>query len=99
MTAVHPYFTARAEAWMRHAGGDPRDAADLARWAQTARMVGDPARGVVVAADGTLVAETRRSRGLALGAIRQAVGQPVAHATYAEVCQGAGHHPGQPAAA
>ncbi|MBW3068580.1 hypothetical protein GZ998_03505 [Actinomyces sp. 594] len=120
MTA-HPYVTAKARAWMLRAGGRPQDAAQLARWAQIAwhanrlGMSGVQNRGVIVAADGTLLAETRlcgRRRGvraqhvspddmeritgssyptvadMAMGRIRHAVGQPVAHARFSELCEG-----------
>lgn len=120
---VHPYFTAKASQWMRRAGGDPAAAGDLARWAQIAWHAARPhntcqlqRRGVIIAADGTLLAETRScGRGpgpmvdhvdvadlrrltgagyptvvdMALGAIRRAVGQPVAHVKFSEVCVGA----------
>lgn len=63
---VHPYFTAKASQWMRRAGGDPAAAGDLARWAQIAWHAARPhntcqlqRRGVIIAADGTLLAETR----------------------------------------
>ena len=117
---VHPSFTARAAEWMRSAGGDPAAAGDLARWAQIAWHAAMPhntcqlqRRGVIIAADGTLLAETRSGgRGpgpmvshvdvadlkrltgaayptvvdMALGAIRRAVGQPVAHVRFSQVC-------------
>ena len=124
MNTVHPYFTAKASQWMRCAGGDPAAAGALARWAQIAWYASRPNnyvyrmqwRGVIIAADGTLLAETRRyGRGpglmvdhvdvadlkrltgagyptvvdMALGAIRRAVGQPVAHCKFSEVCVGA----------
>lgn len=63
---IHPYITAKARAWMLRAGGRPQDAAQLARWAQIAwhanrlGMPGVRNRGVIVTADGTLLAETRR---------------------------------------
>ena len=63
MTATHPYFVARARAWMARAGGRPQDADALARWARTARLAGLDDRGVIIGRDGTLVAETRRRRG------------------------------------
>lgn len=127
-TTVHPYFVAKASEWMRRAGGDPARAGDLARWAQIAWHAGRSAdgapdhtggfryRGVLIAEDGTLLAETRRcgrKRGpkadyvdlgdlrrltgtdvgphvvdMALGRIRRAVGQPVAHVRFSEVCEG-----------
>ncbi|ARD42478.1 hypothetical protein [Actinomyces gaoshouyii] len=69
--AVHPYFIIKAAEWMRRAGGDPADAGGLARWAQIAWHAardesGRPTRsrfryrGVFVAQDGTVLAETRR---------------------------------------
>ncbi len=128
MNTVHPYFVTKARAWMISAGGDPAKAGELARWAQIAWYAARTAtgapdhthgfryRGVIIAEDGTLLAETRRcgrSRGLqadyvdlgdlkrltgtdggphvvdmALGRIRRAVGQPVAHVRFSEVCEG-----------
>ena len=125
---THPYFTAKARAWMVAAGGDPDNADALARWAQiawyAARTVsGAPDRahrfryrGVIIGEDGTLLAETRRcgrKRGLtadyvdlgdlrrltgtddgphvldmAMARIRRAVGQPVAHVRFSDVCEG-----------
>lgn len=61
---IHPYYRQKARAWMRRAGARPQDAGDLARWAQNAALVGDPGRGIIVAQDGTLVAETFRCYGL-----------------------------------
>lgn len=58
---THPYFVAKAREWMHRAGARPQDSADLARWAQIASAVGDRTRGVIVAKDGTLLAETRRT--------------------------------------
>lgn len=60
---THPYFTARARAWMARAGARPQDTDALARWAQTARLADLDDRGVVIGRDGTLLAETRRRRG------------------------------------
>lgn len=60
---THPYFTARARAWMARAGARPQDTDALARWAQTARLADLDDRGVIIGRDGTLVAETRRRRG------------------------------------
>ena len=109
---THPYFTARARAWMARASARPQDSSALARWAQTARLAGMADRGIILGRDGTLLAETRRRRGhyyvdpgdmarlglttvptelgAAMGALRRAVGQAVAHAAYWEVCCGAG---------
>lgn len=61
---THPYFTAKARAWMARAGGRPQDATDLARWAQIAREAGLTDHGVVIGKDGTLLAETRLLRGM-----------------------------------
>lgn len=121
-TTIHPYFVAKAAQWMRRAGGRAEDAEDLARWAQIAwhadrlGMAGARLRGVVIAEDGTLLAETRRSRepgrgvsavcvvpedlkrltgaavpnvvDMAMSAIGRAVGRPVRHVRFSEVCQG-----------
>ena len=118
MTAITSrYFVARARDWMRRVGGDPTRAGELARWAEIARLAGMRGRGVIVAADGTLLAETWQSRGrltcryvdtadlarltgtwypnvldMAMGAIRRAVGQGVAHASYWDVCTGHASH-------
>lgn len=118
MTAItNRYFVAQARDWMRRAGGDPACAGELARWAEIARLAGMSDRGVIVAADGTLLAETWQSRGrltcryvdtadlarltgtwypnvldMAMGAIRRAVGQGVAHASYWDVCTGHASH-------
>lgn len=115
---THPYFVAWARDWMRRVGGDPACAGELARWAEIARLAGMRGRGVIVAADGTLLAETWQSRGrltcryvdtadlarltgttwypnvldMAMGAIRRAVGQGVAHASYWDVCTGHAVH-------
>ncbi|WP_103061542.1 hypothetical protein [Actinomyces qiguomingii] len=116
-------ITARACGWILHEGGSLRDAGQLARWARNAwwanrlGLPGARSRGVIVAADGTLLAETRRHGhgpgpytqhvvladmlrltggeypteiGIAMGRIRQAIGQPVAHARFSELCEGPG---------
>ncbi|WP_159626729.1 hypothetical protein [Actinomyces sp. zg296] len=70
--AVHPYFAAKAAEWMSRAGGDPADSGDLARWAQIVWHAAHDElgaciynsfiyRGVIIAQDGTLLAETFRS--------------------------------------
>jgi hypothetical protein len=54
---VHPYFTDKARDVFTKAGGDPDVTGPLARWAQDHK--GKRGVGVIVAEDGTLVAETR----------------------------------------
>lgn len=58
---VHPYFAAKAMAVMRDAGADPRDAGELASWAQQVFRT-ERARflGVLVDKHGHLVCETER---------------------------------------
>ena len=56
---MHPYFTAKAQDAFSRAGGDPDKAGPLAEWAEQAKRIGDPKRGVIVAEDGQLVAATR----------------------------------------
>ena len=56
---THPYFTAKAQDAFSRAGGDPDKAGPLAEWAEQAKRIGDPKRGVIVAEDGQLVAATR----------------------------------------
>lgn len=53
------YFTAMAREVFSRAGGDPDKAGPLAEWAEEAKKIGDPKRGVIVAEDGQLVAATR----------------------------------------
>lgn len=53
------YFTAMAREVFSRAGGDPDNAGPLAEWAEEAKRIGDPKRGVIVAEDGQLVAATR----------------------------------------
>lgn len=60
---THPYFADKAREAFRTAGGDPDHADALAQWAEDAHDIGDPDRGVLVAEDGTLLANTRYSRG------------------------------------
>jgi hypothetical protein len=55
---THTYFTDQARARIARAGGDPDTAGPLAVWAEEAKRIGDPRRGVIVAEDGELVAET-----------------------------------------
>lgn len=55
-----PYFIAKAREYMHKAGGDPDLAGPLADWARAARAINDTNRGVIVAEDGTIVAQTRR---------------------------------------
>lgn len=56
---THPYFTAKAREVFSRAGGDPDKAGPLAEWAEEAKRIGDPKRGVIVAEDGTIIAATR----------------------------------------
>lgn len=55
---AHPYFVAKARARFAELGGDPNNAGPLAEWAEEAKQIGDARRGVIVADDGELVAET-----------------------------------------
>lgn len=61
MTTVRPYYLAKARDMLRRAGGDPDVAGPLAEWAERHRD-DETVQGVVVAEDGTLVAETIRAR-------------------------------------
>ena len=57
----HKYFRAQADDMFAQAGGDPGNAGPLAAWAENTRLHRDWQRlGVIVAYDGTLVAETIR---------------------------------------
>src|SRR5690625_4427720 len=56
-TTAHGYFTDKARATLAEAGGDPDLTADLAAWAEKAHDR-DDVHGVIVALDGTIVAET-----------------------------------------
>ncbi len=56
---THPYFIAKAREVFSRAGGDPAKAGALAEWAEDAKQIGDPKRGVIVAEDGTIIAATR----------------------------------------
>lgn len=60
--STHPYFTKQARARLRQAGGDPTRSDALAAWAEQARQINDPDRGVIVAETGELVAQTRYYR-------------------------------------
>jgi hypothetical protein len=62
MLMTHGYFTDKARAVIGRAGGDPDTAGALAEWAEEAKRIGDPRRGVIVAEDGSLVAATRYYR-------------------------------------
>ena len=55
------YFTAKAREVFARAGGDPNNSVALADWAREALAQGDSHRGVIVARDGRVVAETRRT--------------------------------------
>ena len=65
---THAYFTAKAREVFSRAGGDPAKAAALAEWAEEAKRIGDPKRGVIVAEDGELVAATRYVSDIGMGA-------------------------------
>ena len=65
MTTTLPYFTAKARAVFAEAGGNPDNSGKLAQWAQAAREIGDMNRGVIVAEDGTIIAETKHLGGWA----------------------------------
>lgn len=56
---VHQYFTDQARAVFTRAGGDPDRSAALAEWAQRVRPTCDSRLGVIVAATGEILAETR----------------------------------------
>ena len=57
----HKYFRAQADDMFAQAGGDPANAGPLAAWAENTRLHRDWQRlGVIVAYDGTLIAETVR---------------------------------------
>lgn len=61
---AHPYFQDKAAQMIQKAGGDPTRAAELAAWAQQAKETDRPRTdGVLVAEDGSLVAETFRNQG------------------------------------
>lgn len=64
---------------LHRAGGDPDTAGALARWAQLHRPAGETHFGVLVALDGSLVAETERTdydavRGLGQAGSRWLIG-------------------------
>lgn len=60
---THPYFVAKAREVLHRAGGDPDTAAPLAAWAHAAKNNDDVNQhGVLVARDGSIVAETRHPR-------------------------------------
>lgn len=61
-TTTHPYFTAKAREVFYRAGGDPDLSGPLAAWAEEARNINDPHRGVVVAEDGEILATTFLAR-------------------------------------
>ena len=58
MSEVHGYFVDKARAVFTRAGGNPDLSGTLAEWAQVAHGIGNSRRGVIVAEDGTLLAET-----------------------------------------
>lgn len=60
---THSYFVAKARARLAAAGGDPDNAGPLAEWAESAKSIGDARRGVIVADNGELIAETLYHRG------------------------------------
>ena len=59
---THPYYIAKARAAFEAVGGDPANALPLAAWAENLHNHWDERRprlaGVIVAADGTILAET-----------------------------------------
>ncbi len=57
-----------AQSVFSRAGGDPDKAGPLAEWAEEAKRVGDPKRGVIVSEDGELVAATRYVADVGIGA-------------------------------
>lgn len=60
---THQYFIAKARARFYELGGDPDNSGPLAEWAEEAKRLDDPARGVIVAEDGELIAQTRYHHG------------------------------------
>jgi hypothetical protein len=56
---THPYFVDKAKALFTARSGDPDNAGALAAWAERVRPSNDSRLGVLVALDGTLIAETR----------------------------------------
>lgn len=66
--SVDPYFVAKAREVFSRAGGDPANAGALAEWAEEAKQIGDPKRGVIVAEDGELVATTHYVADVGIGA-------------------------------
>jgi hypothetical protein len=60
MTATG-YFTDKARAVFIRAKGDPENAGPLAEWAEAEWAAGYNRQGVIVAEDGTLLAETRHT--------------------------------------
>ena len=66
--SVDPYFVAKAREVFSRAGGDPDRAGQLAVWAEEAKQIGDPKRGVIVAEDGELVAATHYVADVGIGA-------------------------------
>lgn len=62
------YFVAKAREVFARAGGDPANAGALAEWAEEAKQIGDPKRGVIVAEDGELVAATHYVADVGIGA-------------------------------
>jgi len=55
---THPYFTDKARRAFEAAGGDPEKATALASWAESAKYSDTRPAGVIVAADGSIVANT-----------------------------------------
>lgn len=62
------YFVAKAREVFSRAGGDPANAGALAEWAEEAKQIGDPKRGIIVAEDGELVAATHYVADVGIGA-------------------------------
>lgn len=60
---THPYFATKARTAFAAAGGDPDKAGPLSAWAESARHRQPQPHGVLVAADGKLLAETTHVEG------------------------------------
>ena len=58
---THPYFVDKARELFTSLGLDPENSGALASWAEAAKTSGDVGgRGIIVSADGSLLAETRQ---------------------------------------
>lgn len=62
--APHPHYLSHARKILADAEGDARNADKLAAWAQLAAGQDRPPHGALVAADGSIVAETVYHRGM-----------------------------------